>query len=80
MQLQPTSSESLVVRPAVARPPRWRSKPPARHIGAYASLAELSSLWREDRTFEPEWSAARREESYRGWTRAVDRSRGWIEA
>jgi glycerol kinase len=47
--------------------------------GAYASLTELSRLWREDRTFEPEWSAARREESYRGWTRAVTRSRGWIE-
>lgn len=48
--------------------------------GAYGSIAELSSLWREDRTFEPQWSAARREEAYRGWARAVNRSRGWIES
>jgi glycerol kinase len=47
--------------------------------GAYGSLTELAGLWREDRIFEPEWSADRREESYRGWTRAVRRSRGWLE-
>jgi glycerol kinase len=43
--------------------------------GAYTSLTEISSLWREDRTFKPQWAADRRggptaagpEPSTRGW-------------
>ena len=80
MQLQADILGIPVVRPAVRETTALGAAQAAGlACGAYTSLAELSRLWREDRTFEPEWSAARREESYRGWTRAVHRSRGWIE-
>ncbi len=65
MQLQADVVGIPVVRPAVR--------------GAYASLADFSSLRREDRTFEPEWTADRHEAAYRGWSRAVHHSRGWLE-
>jgi glycerol kinase len=48
-------------------------------LGVYESPAEISRLWRADRTFEPSWDAARREEALRLWKRAVDRARGWRE-
>ena len=31
------------------------------------------------RTFEPSWSNDRRESAYRGWQRAVERTRDWVE-
>jgi glycerol kinase len=81
MQLQADILGIPVVRPAVRETTALGAAQAAGlACGAYSSLAELSRLWREDRTFEPEWSAARRDEAYRGWTRAVHRSRGWIEA
>ncbi len=80
MQLQADVLGIPVVRPAVRETTALGAAQAAGlACGAYASLTELSSLWREDRTFEPEWTADRREESYRGWTRAVHRSRGWLE-
>jgi glycerol kinase len=33
-----------------------------------------------DRVFEPNWSEDRREGGYRGWRRAVERTRRWLEA
>ncbi len=80
MQLQADVLGIPVVRPAVRETTALGAAQAAGLArGAYASLAELSSLWREDRTFEPQWSADRREEAYRGWARAVHRSRGWLE-
>jgi len=80
MQLQADVLGIPVIRPAVRETTALGAAQAAGlACGAYGSLAELRNLWREDRTFEPEWSADRREESYRGWTRAVHRSRGWLE-
>src|SRR6266536_3555599 len=80
MQLQADVLGIPVVRPAVRETTALGAAQAAGlACGAYTSLTELSSLWREDRTFEPEWTADRREESYRGWARAVHRSRGWLE-
>ncbi len=47
--------------------------------GVFGSTRDLSRLWKADRTFEPAWDEARREEALRGWKRAVERSRDWIE-
>jgi glycerol kinase len=34
----------------------------------------VESFWRIERTFEPQWDAARREEAFAGWKKAVARS------
>ncbi|MBN1979268.1 MAG: glycerol kinase GlpK [Anaerolineae bacterium] len=47
--------------------------------GMWAGLDELRANWGVDRVFEPHWDAARREEAYAGWKRAVERSRGWMQ-
>lgn len=43
--------------------------------GFWADHAEIESLWTRDRTFDPNWSADRREAAYAGWTQAVKRVR-----
>jgi glycerol kinase len=41
--------------------------------GFWKSIEELESFWRAERTFEPTMPAARREELFEGWKRAVAR-------
>ncbi|HTO70685.1 MAG TPA: glycerol kinase GlpK [Myxococcota bacterium] len=45
--------------------------------GFWKDRRQIAKNWQEDRYFEPEISEAKREELYRGWLRAVERSRGW---
>ena len=40
---------------------------------------ELSAMWQEDRTFEPQMSQERRDQLYKGWLAAVESTRGWAE-
>jgi glycerol kinase len=47
--------------------------------GLWGSLDELRANWGADREFGPQWEPARREAGYRGWRRAVERTKGWIE-
>ncbi len=47
--------------------------------GVFATPRELTRLWRAERTFEPSWDDGRREQALRGWKRAVERSRDWLE-
>lgn len=47
-------------------------------VGVWHGLEELRRQWRVDRVFEPQWDAARRESTYTGWKRAVERSRAWV--
>ncbi len=46
-------------------------------VGYWADIAEIAANWAPDRTFEPAMDTARRDSLYRGWQRAVERSRGW---
>ena len=46
-------------------------------VGFWKDREELRANWKEGRRFEPQMSAERREALYAGWTRAVERSRGW---
>ena len=48
-------------------------------VGFWRDPAELETHWALDRRFEPTMSAARREALRRGWRRAVERARGWVE-
>jgi glycerol kinase len=47
--------------------------------GIWSSEAELSALWRPGRRYEPASTPHARERHYRGWSRAVARSRAWAE-
>jgi len=47
-------------------------------VGFWRDRGELDALG-EGTLFEPQMSADERERRYRGWRRAVDRSRGWLE-
>jgi glycerol kinase len=42
--------------------------------------SEISANWHQDRQFEPNMDDNRREKLYKGWLRAVERTKGWEEA
>jgi glycerol kinase len=42
-------------------------------VGYWSGVSEVESFWRVERTFEPQWDEARREEAFDGWKRAVAR-------
>ena len=46
-------------------------------VGYWQDDAEITSLWKADRTFEPSMGAARREEMLAGWAKALGRAKGW---
>jgi len=48
-------------------------------IGLWDNLSELKKNWRMDRKFEPQWDEEKREKQYRGWEKAVERTRDWDE-
>lgn len=47
--------------------------------GFWEGLDALRANWGGERTFEPAWDKARREEGYKGWKRAVERAKNWVE-
>ncbi|MGH9399392.1 MAG: FGGY-family carbohydrate kinase, partial [Thermoanaerobaculia bacterium] len=80
MQLQADILGVPVVRPAVRETTALGAAYAAGlGLGVYSSPEELRSLWRADRTFEPSWDSARREEALRLWKRAIERAKGWKE-
>ena len=46
-------------------------------VGYWQDDAEITSLWKADRTFEPSMGAARRDEMLAGWAKALGRAKGW---
>ena len=80
MQLQADVLGIPVVRPSVRETTALGAAYAAGlAVGAFESTGQLRRLWKADRTFEPEWDAGRREAAFRGWRRAVQRARDWIE-
>ena len=48
-------------------------------VGAGAwTLEQVRGMWREAARYEPAMTAAERERLLAGWTRALERSRGWV--
>lgn len=47
--------------------------------GFWESTDEIAKIRQVDRIFEPQMDMAKREKRYRGWLRAVERSRDWVE-
>jgi glycerol kinase len=48
-------------------------------VGYWGSQEEIQKQWRVESTFEPKMSEDQRETLYRGWKKAVERSRAWAE-
>jgi glycerol kinase len=48
-------------------------------VGYWKSDADVTSNWRVDRRFEPAMSRERVAEMRRGWQKAVERAKGWID-
>ncbi|HIJ36788.1 MAG TPA: glycerol kinase, partial [Deltaproteobacteria bacterium] len=47
--------------------------------GFWSDLDELSNKWKMDKEWRPGMEAARREEGYKGWKKAVKRTLDWVE-
>ena len=74
----------ILGRPLLRAPIREMTALGAAHlaglgVGVWRDLAGLRALRRADRTFHPTMAVERREALHRGWRRAVERARAWIE-
>jgi glycerol kinase len=79
MQFQADILGIAVERPPVLEATAWGAALLAGlGVGFWRDRGELDALG-EGTLFEPQMSADERERRYRGWRRAVDRSRGWLE-
>lgn len=48
-------------------------------VGFFADLDEIRELWEERQTFKPKSGKAEREEAYRMWNKAVERTFDWVD-
>jgi len=81
MQLQADILGKRVVRPTVRETTSLGAAYMAGlAVGLWRNLGELRHNWSAERSFEPRWDEARRAQGYKGWKRAVERAKGWIEA
>jgi len=46
-------------------------------VGFWKNREEISAMWKMDRIFEPKMDVSQREELYKGWKKAVERSLHW---
>jgi glycerol kinase len=46
--------------------------------GFWSDVDEIGRLWERERTFEPQMKAEERDSLVEGWTRALERARGWV--
>jgi glycerol kinase len=81
MQLQADILGVPVIRPTVGETTSLGAAYAAGlAAGFWNGLDDLRRNWGVDRIFEPQWSADRREDGFRGWKKAVERTRGWVGA
>lgn len=80
MQLQADILGVRVIRPSVAETTSLGAAYAAGlAVGFWKDVDALRQNWTVGREWEPRWSADRREDAYRTWRKAVERSFGWIE-
>ena len=48
-------------------------------VGFWKDMEEIEKIRQVDKVFEPKMDMEKREKRYRGWLRAVERSRDWVE-
>jgi glycerol kinase len=80
MQLQADVLATPVVRPTVRETTALGAAYMAGlAAGVWPDLESLRRNWQAEHTFDPHWDEARRAEGYRGWQRAVERAKAWVE-
>ncbi|MGH7776699.1 MAG: glycerol kinase GlpK [Candidatus Dormibacterales bacterium] len=80
MQLQADILGTEVVRPTVNETTALGASYAAGlAVGFWSDLDELRKNWQVDRTFKPAWPDHQREEGYRNWKKAVERTRNWVD-
>jgi len=78
LQFQADIAGTRVVRPAVTETTALGVAYLAGlQVGYWSSQQEVADKWAEDRVFDPQIGDEDREKGYRGWKRAVERSRDW---
>jgi glycerol kinase len=81
MQVQADILGIPVSRPAVAETTALGAAYAAGlAAGFWSSTGELEENWQESRRWEPTWSAEQREDGYRHWRKAIERSLDWIDS
>jgi len=48
-------------------------------VGFWSTTDELRENWNEDKRWQPEWSEEQRENGYKGWKKAVERTLDWVD-
>jgi glycerol kinase len=48
-------------------------------VGFWRSTDELAANWHEARRWQPTWTGEQRATGYAGWTKAVERTLGWVD-
>jgi glycerol kinase len=48
-------------------------------VGVWSGTSELTAMWREQRRWEPAWTAEQRDEGYARWRKAVERTLNWVD-
>jgi glycerol kinase len=48
-------------------------------VGFWRDTDELRDNWREDTRWEPVWTDEQRREGHAGWSKAVERTLGWVD-
>jgi len=80
MQFQANVLGVLVIRPKVAETTCLGAAYAAGLAARFWSgFEELSKNWNVDRTWKPATGIADREEGYKGWKKAVERTLNWVE-
>lgn len=80
MQLQADLLGVPVVRPVVSETTALGAAYAAGlAVGVWTDLHTLKRQWRADRQWDPRWSVDQRDDAYRRWQKAVERSFGWID-
>jgi len=80
MQLQADILGVPVVRPVVPETTALGAAYAAGlAVGFWSDLDSLRANWKADRRWEPRWSADQRDEAYRRWQKAIQRSLDWID-
>jgi glycerol kinase len=79
MQLQADILGVSVVRPRIAETTCLGAAYAAgMAVGVWKDTDELRHKWQEDRRWDPAWREDHREERYRGWKKAVERTLDWV--
>ncbi len=80
MQLQANVNGVNVVRPIITETTSLGAAYAAGlAVGFWENLSDLKKNWKVDKVFEPKWPEEKRQRLYKGWKKAVERARRWIE-